>query len=205
MDAELVQSWAAVLEALTWPIVILMVVVILRSLVSTAVAGGSAFRLGVRDLAEVSLEPTQGLRPPRADTEDSRSQLVRDVPSVPQGKQEVLPFDYFFLNHTSFLRREKQEEFQRRTGVPLDHYDIRVIVDSYYREALERIECIEYVLHRSYSQPLQIRRNPEDKFLLKELANGEYVLMAKVYLKDRREPVLLQRYITLWDSGPHLP
>lgn len=39
------------------------------------------------------------------------------------------------------------------------------------------------------------------KFLLKELANGEYVLMDKVYLKDRKEPVLLQRYTTLWESG----
>ena len=205
MDAELIKSWAAILEALTWPIVILIIVVVLRSLISTAVAKGSAFRFGVKDLAELSIEPAQGLRPPSAETEGDRSQLVKDVPSVPQGAQEVLPFDYYFLNHTSFLRREMQEEFRRRTGVPLDHYDIRVIVDSYYRRALERIEHVEYVLHSSYPQPIQIRRNPEDKFLLKELANGEYVLMAKVYLKDRKEPALLQRYITLWDSGPNLP
>jgi hypothetical protein len=28
--------------------------------------------------------------------------------------------------------------------------------------------------------------------------------MAKVFLKDREEPVLLQRYIALWESGPRL-
>ena len=205
MDAELIQSWAAVIEAFTWPIVILIIVVILRSLISTAVAKGSAFRFGVKNLAELSIEPSKGLRPPSAETEGEHPQLVQDLPDVTQGVQEILPFDYYFLNHTSFLRREMQEEFRRRTGVTLDHYYIRVIVDSYYRRALERIEYVEYVLHSSYPQPVQIRRNPEDKFLLKELANGEYVLMAKIYLKDRKEPVLLQRYITLWDSGPHLP
>ncbi len=122
----------------------------------------------------------------------------KDVEQTPPTSTAKLPFDYYFLNHTSFLRADKQEEFRRLTGVPLNHYDIRVIVDSYYRGALDRIDRVEYILHSAYP-------NPEDKFLLKELANGEYVLMAKVFLKDREEPVLLQRYITLWESGSHLP
>jgi hypothetical protein len=205
MDAELIRAWAAILDALVWPFVLLTIVVILRGLISTAVTKGGAFRFGVKDVAEFAIEPAQGLRPPSGETEEDASRLVKDIPSVPQTAQEALPFDYYFLNHTSFLRRERQEEFRERTGVPLNHYDIRVIVDSYYRGALERIERVEYILHSSYPQPIQTRRNPEDKFLLKELANGEYVLMAKVHLKDRKEPVLLQRYITLWDSGPRLP
>jgi hypothetical protein len=38
--------------------------------------------------------------------------------------------------------------------------------------------------------------------MLKELANGEYVLVAKVFLRDRKSPLILQRYITLWKEGP---
>ncbi|HRD81201.1 MAG TPA: hypothetical protein PK198_26985 [Saprospiraceae bacterium] len=40
--------------------------------------------------------------------------------------------------------------------------------------------------------------------MLKELANGEYVALAKVFLKDAKEPLVLQRYISLWESGPRL-
>jgi hypothetical protein len=205
MNPETIQAWAAVLTALAWPIAILIVVLLLRGMVWPAVAKGGAFRLKVKDVAEFSVEPATGLRPPNVGTEEDRAQLARNAQEMPPVTQPTLPLDYYFLNHTSFLRRDKQDEFRKLTGVPLDHYDIRVIVDSYYRGALDRIEYVEYILHRAYPQPIQYRRNGADKFLLKELANGEYVLMAKVYLKDRKEPVLLQRYITLWDSGPHLP
>jgi len=143
-------------------------------------------------------------RPPSTSADKELSQSTKEVQTLPRVKQEILPFDYYFLNHTSFLRKEKQEEFRKRTGINRDHYDIQIIVDSYYQDALDRIEYVEYILHRAYPEPIQYRRNPEDKFMLKELANGEYVLMAKVFLKDRKDPVLLQRYITLWDSGPKL-
>jgi hypothetical protein len=44
----------------------------------------------------------------------------------------------------------------------------------------------------------------DDNFELKEIANGEFVLMALVYLKDKEAPIILQRYITLWPSGPRI-
>jgi len=118
--------------------------------------------------------------------------------------ENKLPADYYFINHTSFLRREKQEEFKQRTNVNRLHYDIRVVVDSYYNGALERISYVQYYLHKSYPKPIQKRYNMADKFSLKELANGEYVLIAKVYLNDISKPIILERYITLWESGPVL-
>lgn len=113
----------------------------------------------------------------------------------------------YFLNHTSFLRPERQQEFQDRTGVPLEHYDIRVIIDSEEENALDRIERVEYILHETYPEPIQVRTQQHDRdyFLLKELANGEYLLRAKVYIHGQNDPVELQRYITLWRSGPELP
>ena|SRR5688572_2301338 len=115
----------------------------------------------------------------------------------------VLPADYIYLNHTSFLRLEKQKEFQTRPGaMNIPYYDIRVNVNSYYRGALERIKYVVYFLHESYDIPIQARTNREDHFELKELAYGEYVLTAQVFLKDAKKPIILERYITLWNSGP---
>lgn len=203
MDIESVQAWAAILNALAWPAAVLIVAIIIRSLVLPAISEGGCVAVKMQGV-EFTVTPAQGLRPPGGSSEEDSSQLTRRGLMNAGISQKVLPFDYYFLNHTSFLRKEKQEEFRKLTGVDIDHYDIRVIVDSYYQDALERIDCVEYILHHAYPQPIQYRRNHEDKFMLKELANGEYVLMARIFLKDRKEPILLQRYITLWETGPML-
>jgi len=203
MHIEYVQAWAAILNALAWPAAVLIVAIIIRSLVLPAISEGGCVAVKMQGV-EFTVTPAQGLRPPGGSSEEDSSQLTRRGLMNAGISQKVLPFDYYFLNHTSFLRKEMQEEFRKLTGVDIDHYDIRVIVDSYYQDALKRIDCVEYILHHAYPQPIQYRRNPEDKFMLKELANGEYVLMARVFLKDRKEPILLQRYITLWETGPML-
>jgi len=115
--------------------------------------------------------------------------------------------DTYYLNHTSFLREEKQQEFRLRTGVPLDHYDIRIVVDAYDERDLNQIERVEYTLHPAYDEQIRIRTKRErpQKFLLKEIANGEYLVLAKIFVKGRQEPLQVHRYITLWESGPELP
>lgn len=147
---------------------------------------GGGFSLKVSEYVELSVEPASvaiGAGQP------AQTELV---------EAEKIPADYVFLNHISFLREEKQAEFQARTGLTgIPHYDIRVVVDSYYKGALDRVKYVEYFLHKSYEEPIQTRSQKQNRFLLKELANGEYVLQAKVYLRDRQEPFLLQRYITL--------
>ncbi|HEX2721648.1 MAG TPA: pYEATS domain-containing protein, partial [Gemmatimonadaceae bacterium] len=113
----------------------------------------------------------------------------------------------FFLNHISFLRPEKQQEFRERTGVQLDHYDIRVVVDAEHPELLDSIERIEYTLDPAYPEDVRVRtaRDRRTKFLLKEIANGEYVLRAKVFIRGEPKAIELERYLTLWRSGPELP
>lgn len=112
-----------------------------------------------------------------------------------------------FLNHTAFLREDRQEEFRARTGIPLDHYDIRVVLDAEEPAMLDSVSHVEYILHPAYPVPVQVRtaeRDRRTKFLLKELANGEYLLRAKVYMINGSAPICLERYITLWRSGPEL-
>jgi hypothetical protein len=91
----------------------------------------------------------------------------------------------YFLNHTSFLRKEEQAKFRSRTGVPLDHYDIRVVLDAEYPELLDNVVRVEYRLDPTYPEPVRVREadpHRQTKFLLKELANGEYLLRARVFL-----------------------
>lgn len=173
------------LAQFAWPLVFVGLIVLLRREIRALLHPGVEFALEFGG-GRISIKP----HPTKPPSESSA------LPAISEG--ERLPPDYVFVNHTCFLRQDKQEEFQRRTGVPLPHYDIRVIVDSYYEGALDRVERVEYFLHEAYPEPIQVRTRKEDKFLLKELANGEYVLLAQVYLRGQRQPLLLQRYITLW-------
>ena len=124
--------------------------------------------------------------------------------------KEKLPPDFLFLNHTSFYldkkdkHRKEQEEIRQKTKVDRKHYHIHVIVDSYYEGALDQIDHVEYILHKAYPEPRRIKSNREQNFLLKEMANGEYVLSAKVFIYGRDHPIHLFRYMTLWDTGPIL-
>ena len=115
------------------------------------------------------------------------------------------PSDYFYINHTSFYRKEEQTELQEKTGLKgYKLYDIRVKVCSYYKGALEKIDRVEYYLHSSYPDNKIVTNDKKSNFLLKELAYGEYVLSAKVFLKGIEQPFILQRYITLSESGPRI-
>jgi len=194
--ANLISSVAQI----AWPFVALGVIWLFKGQIQALLGRGSEVSVEVFGNKFTINPASAALRQPdlQGDIRPSSDKLSPVTPA------DLIPADYAFINHTSFLRPDKQQEYQSRTHVNLPHYDIRAIVDSYYEKALDRIEYVEYVLHESYPEPRQIRSNRHENFLLKELANGEYVLLAKVFLKDRREPLILQRYLTLWSSGPKL-
>lgn len=108
----------------------------------------------------------------------------------------------FNLKTTSFLRKEKQEEFQEKHGKGRIYYDIRVMVDSDVEGALEKINEVEYHLHPTYPEPIKKNKDYENKFLMKELAFDEYQLLAKVFLKNREKPIELRQRIKLHETGP---
>jgi hypothetical protein len=179
----------AAISEFVWPVLFVAVIWLFRSQIASLMQPGSALTLQIFG-SKLIIRPT---RPPTD---------KQELP--PPSQRDPIPADYVYLNHTSFLREDKQEELKRLGGVDLPHYDIRVILDSYYEGALEKVERVEYILHRAYPEPYQVRTNRASRFLLKEIANGEYVLLARVYLKGHATPLVLQRYITLWTSGPRL-
>ena len=125
------------------------------------------------------------------------------------GRADPLPADGLYLNHTSFLRNDPhlQAKFAASTGENAPHYDLQVVLDSYYADGLDDVDHVEWIFDAGYGdgyKPKFASQENEDKFLMKELAYGEFLLLAKVHFKSDRRPVLLQRYITLWNSGPRL-
>jgi hypothetical protein len=198
VEPEVLNGWAQ----LAWPFVVLVVIGVLIFILRPVLTQGRS-QVHIKAMGfEFLVAPPTGVREPGGQPRES---AVLPEPFARQADLDALPFDYFFLNHTSFLRPEKQAEFRSRTGVPRDHYDIRIIVDSYYKDAHKRIDRVEYLLNPAYPEPLRLRRNRNEKFLLKELANGESVVIARVYLHEKPdEPIFLQRYIDLWHEGPRL-
>jgi hypothetical protein len=194
------KDFAALISAIgtvLWPLLFIALLFVFKERLGVLFESGAEVAFEFMG-GKFSVKPTERVRPPSSLTEMSSPEVELD----PIDPKKKLPADYLYLNHTSFIREERQAEFQKRTGVPLPHYDIRVVLDSYYRGALDRVERVEYILHKAYPDPIQIKLNRDQKFLLKELANGEYVLQAKVFLIGEKKPMILQRYISLWKEGP---
>ena len=115
-----------------------------------------------------------------------------------------IPFDYYFLNHTSRLRPDKQLEFQAKTGYAAGPiYNIRVRVESHYDHTLAEVASVRYNLE-AYPQPVQEITDCTRGFLLKELAWGPPVVLAEIKLRDE-SVIRLSRFLTLMKNGPVLP
>jgi hypothetical protein len=189
-------EFVSALADIAWPLLFLGLVFYLRRELRQLLDSGSEF-------AFEFMGNSLTVKPSKAITAGEDAIETEQELNLETGTKGI-PADYLYLKHTSFLRQDRQEEFQARTQLEFPHYDIRVIVDSYYKGALDRVDRVEYFLHESYPEPIRVRTSKEDKFLLKEVANGEYVLQARVFLNDHRHPIILQRYLSLWESGPRI-
>lgn len=189
-------NFVGVLADLIWPLAVIFIVWLFRREISQLFGKGSCLTVDILG-GKIEIKPPEGGSVKLSTTEPQPTGRLSPVePGDP------LPADYLYLNHISFIRHERQKEFQKRTGVlGVYHYDIRVVLDSYYEKALERVLCIEYFLHSAYPDPMPVRSDRQDHFMLKELANGEFVLIAKVWLRDIKTPLLLQRFISLYETA----
>jgi Cdc6-like AAA superfamily ATPase len=79
-------------------------------------------------------------------------------------------------------------------------YVFHAVIEA-QENVLDQIDYVTYYLHSSYPNPVRVIRNRSERFKLKELAYGSSTLKAEVKLKDRQEPIMLSRHITLSETG----
>jgi transcription initiation factor IIF auxiliary subunit len=71
----------------------------------------------------------------------------------------------------------------REAGAPEDYRAWRLFVDE-PPETLARIASVEYRLHPTFPQPVQIRTDPADNFALESAGWGEFTVVAIVTFAD---------------------
>ena len=72
------------------------------------------------------------------------------------------------------------KEFRREDR---DFYKIRIHVEA-DEDTLQKIEKVEYTLHKTFKEPLVLRTNREKKFQLTILLWGEFTVKAVAFVKD---------------------
>jgi hypothetical protein len=52
------------------------------------------------------------------------------------------------------------------------------------REVLDRIESVEYILHPTFPEPTQVRKDSEDQFAVEASSAGSFLAAIRIYFKD---------------------
>lgn len=143
----------------------------------------SAIAKSVDAGAEVKLGPhlSIGSRP---------SMLEAAKPSEP------VTSNHLALIHSSWRYSKKDAEFNRRM------YCFHVILQG-KPETLDRVESVKYILLEWFNKT-QVVTDRASNFKLKELAWGEGKITAQVFIKGQADPVILERYINLTETGPRI-
>ena len=89
MDPELIKAWSAVLTALAWPITALVAIVVLPGFIARVLVKGGILHLKLRDMVDISVEPSQNMRPPSASPGKNRAS--QSIPSQGVGVWRVCP------------------------------------------------------------------------------------------------------------------
>jgi transcription initiation factor IIF auxiliary subunit len=83
------------------------------------------------------------------------------------------------------MKNIKFNNFARYTGLKngQDWYEWLVYVDE-SNEILDEIKSVEYLLHRSFPNPLRKRTNREKNFSLESSGWGEFTMRITVFFKN---------------------
>ncbi|MBB4805804.1 hypothetical protein HNP38_001076 [Chryseobacterium defluvii] len=117
------------------------------------------------------------------------------LPTINKG--ELITENHLGIVHTSWRYPVKDKEFNKKMFV------IQIIIQG-NEKVLDEIEFVEYKLHYSYPNPIQRSFDRNSKFQLKELAWGEFNLIASVKIKNQNDLIKLKRYINLTETGQNL-
>ena len=177
------------LSQIIWPLIPIFLLFYFRKSIKKLIENGA-------DIAFEFMGSKVSILPTKRNLSGNDQHSENKLPAI--STDEDLPADYYYVNHISFYRQDKQESLRKKTDLNIDLYYLHITTNSYYAGAIERVEKVEYYLHETYPEPIHVRTNKNnDNFLLKELAYGEFVLIAKIFLRKKKNPLILNRYINL--------
>jgi len=105
--------------------------------------------------------------------------------------------NHLVIVHSSWRYPKKDAEYNRTM------YAFHVIIQA-TDDVLDRIESVRYSLHPSYPNPIRVVTDRASRFKLKDLAWGETNVRAEVLVKGQQQPIKLNRYINLTQTGPRI-
>jgi hypothetical protein len=90
------------------------------------------------------------------------------------------------------------------SGTPGQVADIAMWLHQHGEGPLSRgeVERVEYCLGPKFFQEPVVKENPEDRFRLDVSAYGSMLCLARVYIRGRKEPVELTRYVNFFEELP---
>ena len=158
---------------------------------------------GARSHAIRALIKSVSTRLADVNTEERHYSLAAPRPGQP------ITDSHLALVHTCWRTPDHDEEFH---GARTYRWDIALYGA---KQALDQVRSVTYYLHPAYHMPdgtppsyavntLTAHRHRKTCFKLKQIANGDSLVRATVLIKKQTEPVILSRFINLFNSSDRM-
>lgn len=193
------KDWIPLLQSLVWPLFLGLLVIAYRNSFKSILL---AIKKRIDDGSEVNLGPGGfglGAAPklpdePEAEDiiddgsrEDSHPELLAREQEIEEQEKRIPEKSIQLVHRTAFLKVKNNRNY----------YRIVVSLDCRDPEALAKVECVIYYLHRTFKNPVREVTDSDSNFALRTAAWGEFTIRADVYMQGRKEPIRLSRYISI--------
>jgi hypothetical protein len=180
--SPLYEPVAGIIEGLIWPSLLILAVLFFRQQVESILKtfGGLLSRISVIEIAHTVF-------------------TIGPVNVPAPAEDQDITLDNIALLHTSFVRPDKTRKFNDR----LTYYQVEVVILA-RATVLDRIESVTYHLAEPYPRREYTIKDRNSRFKLKELANGASRVRAEVKIRDKEQPLSLNRFMNLQDAGPRI-
>jgi hypothetical protein len=191
------------LQSLVWPIFILVLVfwwrrhvVGLLEAIRTRIEAGDTFEAGTSGLKLTPARALVGDSGPQQPIDaahlarESRSpgtdSTEEETESQAQDNQTDNP-GYYVVHK---VRRDKSLDKD-----DYEYYRLRIFLETDPGVDLAEVERVVYHLAEGFKRPTRTAADPDTQFEIRTRAWGQFNLTAEVYLRDRTQPLRLERYL----------
>jgi hypothetical protein len=195
------KDWIPLLQTLVWPLFVVGLLYLFRShldelilTIKGRIEKGDSFEAGTSGIklgssapqAPSGKEPLPGVQPlpsTRPVAEPRSGSSVSDQSSSTSKADHNI-----FLVHTA--RRDKSLDKGQ-----YEYYRLKIFLEGKDDGDLEPVAKVIYHLHPSFYNPDRTVTDRDSNFELRTAAWGMFNLTADVYIRDRKEPLRLERYL----------